>query len=51
MMRHRCNRGIGIGNMNDTETDERELLSEAHIEFLKHQTELEELRAERVLQC
>lgn len=31
------------------ESDERELLSEAHIEFLKHQIELEELRAEQVL--
>lgn len=33
------------------ENDTRELLSEAHIDFLRHQIELEELKAERALRC
>lgn len=37
--------------MNDTESDERELLSEAHISFLQHQHELNEMIAERALNC
>lgn len=32
-----------------SETDDRELLSEAHISFLKHQIKRDEVRAELVL--